>query len=183
MQGLASSKESSRHGFFICLTEVLRLYEECRTKTGSVVEEILQMVDECHNIGNTSKGEEGEYLVGKCFCLGAMIQSGLLDSNIEEVPKIMELLVKLGSKRSYLRIIAYKYIVAYIHSVRKQYKSFITYGVLRLVNSCCIFYFAKSFTYPNIFFINRESPSTFFKPLFGQLLQQHVNGVKKMEGT
>ena len=158
MQGLASSKESSRHGFFICLTEVLRLYEECRTKTGSVVEEILQMVDECHNIGNTSKGEEGEYLVGKCFCLGAMIQSGLLDSNTEEVPKIMELLVKLGSKRSYLRIIAYKYIVAYIHSVRKQYKSFITYGVLRLVKIYFPF-LAAFFTLQNLLLILTSSSS------------------------
>ena len=61
IQGLASSKESSRHGFFICLTEVLRLYEGSRCTTGSVIDELLQMIDEFLNIGNTSKGEEGEY--------------------------------------------------------------------------------------------------------------------------
>ena len=120
MQGLASSKESSRHGFFICLTEVLRLYEESRSTTGSVIDELLQMIDECLSISNMSKGEEGEYLLGKCLSIGAIIKSGLTNGKTQEVCTIIERLVKLGSQRSYLRIIAYKYIIAYIQEVRKN---------------------------------------------------------------
>ena len=75
------------------------------------------MVDETLNIGNASKSEEGEYLCGKCFCLGAIIKSGLLDRYRSEVSSIMDQFVKLANERSYLKIIAYKYIVEYINTV------------------------------------------------------------------
>ena len=118
MQGLASTKESSRQGFYICLTEVIRLYNEKRQGASDVIEELLQKMDECLNLSNASKGEEGEYLVAKCFCIGAIIETGLLDGKTKEISIILERLVKLGSQRSYLKVVAYKFIVAYIQSVR-----------------------------------------------------------------
>ena len=78
---------------------------------------MLGIIDEKLNIGNISKGEEGEYLAGKCLCLGAIILSRLLDKYPSEISTILERLVKLATQRSYLRIIAHEYIVTYIHSV------------------------------------------------------------------
>ena len=117
IQGLASSRESSRHGFYICLTEVLRLYNEKRKGSGNVLEEILDKMDEHLNPSHTSKGEEGEYLVGKTLCLRAIMTSGILGPN-NELVIILERLVKLGSQRSYLKVFAYRCIVDYLKTVK-----------------------------------------------------------------
>merc|ERR1712198_485963 len=65
MQGLASSKESSRQGCYILLTELLSLYSKKREGCIDLIEEILQKMDEYLNPSHASKGEEGEYLIGK----------------------------------------------------------------------------------------------------------------------
>ena len=122
MQGLASSKESSRHGFYIVLTEVLRLYDEKRQGAENIVEEILQKMDDYLNPSHTSKGEEGDYLVAKCFCIRAVIFAGLLTGKNKEIAAILERLVKLGSQRSYLKIVAYRTILMCIQSVSKLAK-------------------------------------------------------------
>ena len=117
MKGLASSKETTRKGFFLCLTEVLRLYHEHNTSAGSEIEELLDMIEQHLPTNNLSKGEEGEYLVGKCLCIGAIVYSNLVVKP-EDGAVIVKQLLKFSSQRSYLKTIAYEYIVMYIKSVR-----------------------------------------------------------------
>lgn len=117
MKGLASSKETARKGFFLCLTEVLRLYHEQNTSTGSEIEELLDMIEQHLPTNNLSKGEEGEYLVGKCLCIGAIVYSNLVVKP-EDGAVIVTQLLKFSSQRSYLKTIAYEYIVMYIKSIR-----------------------------------------------------------------
>ena len=119
MQGLASSKESSRQGCYVLLTELLSLYSKKREGCIDLIEEILQKMDEYLNPSHASKGEEGEYLIGKCFCIRAIIYSGLLNGKKKEVSIILERLVKLGSQRSYLKNVAYMNIISCIKSVSK----------------------------------------------------------------
>ena len=116
MKGLASSKETTRKGFFLCLTEVLRLYHEQNTSTGSAIEELLDMIEQHLPTNNLSKGEEGEYLVGKCLCIGAIVYSNLVVKP-EDGAIIVKQLLQFSSQRSYLKTIAYDYIVMYIKSV------------------------------------------------------------------
>ena len=72
------------------------------------------------HVGNTSKGEEAEYICGKILCLGAILRSGLLIRNANskgEMEKvILERILQLGSKRNYLTAVAYKFVADYIHS-------------------------------------------------------------------
>ena len=119
IQGLASSKESSRHGCYMLLTELLPLYSKKRDGSLDLIEELLQKMDEYLNPSHASKGEEGEYLIGKCFCIRAIIYAGLLNGKKKEISIILERLVKLGSQRSYLKNIAYLTIVMCIKSVSK----------------------------------------------------------------
>ena len=120
VQGLASSQETSRSGFFICLVEVLRFYSESSALSSpSIIKEVLSISEEVLNIGNTSKSEEGEYICGKIFCLAAIIRSDLLAQTNSEIATILQALLKLGAKRNYLRVVAYKFIIDFIHSVIK----------------------------------------------------------------
>ena len=72
------------------------------------------------HVGNTSKSEEAEYICGKILCLGAILRSGLLTRNAkskgEKEKVILECIIELGSKRNYLTVVAYKFVVDYIHS-------------------------------------------------------------------
>ena len=53
--------------------------------------------------------EEGEYMRGKILCYGAIIRSG--QANAEQLGDILQKLVSLSAKRSYLAIPAHKIII------------------------------------------------------------------------
>ena len=103
VKGLAGSNNQSRHGHFICLTELMR---QASIEYKTVVKQVHANL----KVGGTlTKGEEADYLVAQLLAYSAMLRAEVVkDDNKEEVVK--ELLEVSGS-RNYLLLPVIKLLV------------------------------------------------------------------------
>ena len=97
LRGLASPVETSRNNFFVCLVEFLR---QNRQELGNVQQELKQSLRL-----TGSKGEESVFLLGQILAYVALLRSGTVTEKEERLTVLGEL-ADLGSKRTYLNLIA-----------------------------------------------------------------------------
>ncbi|EIW84995.1 hypothetical protein CONPUDRAFT_47531 [Coniophora puteana RWD-64-598 SS2] len=113
IRGLASPRESSRLGFAVTLTELLSMLD---TVTCSQIVKLI--VDASKTQGSMTGQEERDVLFARLFGLTTVIQSGLLvrdtllpsspsstthASSLDSCKEVVDLLVALGKKKSWLR--------------------------------------------------------------------------------
>ena len=95
VRGLSSSREAARQGFATCLCEIIKF-------PSISVAEALTTIDECTQVSGSMKGaEERDMLFGKLFGYIAIIRSGRLsnesnDISINVFNRILELHNKKG---------------------------------------------------------------------------------------
>ncbi|KAF9566303.1 hypothetical protein CPC08DRAFT_114924 [Agrocybe pediades] len=113
VRGLASSRESSRLGFAVALTELLS-----RIDTVTCAQILSIIVESTKNQGSTTGQEERDILFAQLFGILSVVQSGLAvrtkplptsassstsASSAESYEEIITRLVELGEKKSWLR--------------------------------------------------------------------------------
>ncbi|KAK2600267.1 DNA-directed DNA polymerase [Conoideocrella luteorostrata] len=109
IRGLASSRNASRIGFSIVLTELLaQLFGRralANTKyTGLTFDSMLELlVDKTQPVGNVSGGEERDHFFGRLFGLECFVKSKILFQDASRWSKVLDMLLKLGNKKIWLR--------------------------------------------------------------------------------
>ncbi|EMD34453.1 hypothetical protein CERSUDRAFT_55542 [Gelatoporia subvermispora B] len=113
IRGLASPRESSRLGFAVALTELLS-----RIDTVTCSQIVTLIIDSSKTQGSVSGQEERDVLFARLFGLTSVIQSGLLlrdtplptsassstiASSLSSYKEVLEHLLALGEKKSWLR--------------------------------------------------------------------------------
>jgi DNA polymerase phi len=97
VKGLGSSRESARHGFVTCLSELLITVD---IQIGST----LTLIDENTKITGSLKGaEERDFMFGKLFGYLSLIRSGKLENDSENVLIIVDKLLELHNRKGWLR--------------------------------------------------------------------------------
>lgn len=102
VKGLASSRQSARHGFSVALCQILRNFPSINVDMilGAVAEHLKFTQKE-------SRSEQGNILLGKVLAYMALVQSGRITSATQEhVQKIVQSLVQVCQKRSFLKQIS-----------------------------------------------------------------------------
>ncbi|KAK3088706.1 hypothetical protein FSP39_022609 [Pinctada imbricata] len=99
VKGLASSRQSARHGFSVALCQILRNFSTV------TVDSVLQAVAmQLKYTQKESKSEQGNILLGKTLAYLALIQSGRLCQNQEsQLQKVTKHLLEIKKKKSYLQ--------------------------------------------------------------------------------
>ncbi|XP_078335491.1 myb-binding protein 1A-like protein [Crassostrea virginica] len=102
VKGLASSRQSARHGFSVALCQILRNFP------GIDVDMILGAVAEHLKFTQKeSRSEQGNILLGKVLAYMTLVQSGRITSATQEhVQKIVQSLVQVCQKRTFLKQIS-----------------------------------------------------------------------------
>lgn len=108
-RGLASGRNASRLGFSLVLTELLsQLFGEkdlAESKyTGLTFDKVLSILTEkIQVIGNIPGQEERDHYFGQLFGIECFVRAGILFSDISRWNTILDLLLKLASKKVWLR--------------------------------------------------------------------------------
>ncbi|KAF4948700.1 hypothetical protein FSARC_13665 [Fusarium sarcochroum] len=108
-RGLASGRNASRLGFSLVLTELLgQLFGE-KAIADSKYEEltfdkVLQILTEkTQAVGNIPGQEERDHWFGQLFGIESFVRAGILFRDISRWNTVLDLLLKLGSKKVWLR--------------------------------------------------------------------------------
>lgn len=108
-RGLASGRNASRIGFSLVITEILdQLYGKeslSTTKfTGMTFDHVLGLlVDKTQAVGNIPGQEERDYFFGQLFGLECFVKSKTLLKDNTRWNSVLNLLLRLGNKKSWLR--------------------------------------------------------------------------------
>ncbi|KAG5950280.1 hypothetical protein E4U53_005311 [Claviceps sorghi] len=108
-RGLASGREGSRLGFSLVITEILaQLFGDrqlARTKyTGLTFDKVIGLLAEkTKSVGNVSGQEERDHHLGQVFGLECFVKSKTLYRDISRWDAVLEMLLKLGHKKIWLR--------------------------------------------------------------------------------
>ncbi|KAI1814374.1 hypothetical protein GGS20DRAFT_548831 [Poronia punctata] len=108
-RGLASSRNASRLGFSLVLSEILRQLfgpsELAKTKfAGLTFDNVLELLVEATNAGGSAPGqEERNYYFGRLFGLQAFVEAKILFSEESRWPKVLELLLQMIQKKVWIR--------------------------------------------------------------------------------
>ena len=112
VRGLGSSRESARHGFVTCLSELLV------TVRAIEVTNTLQLIDEHTQISGSLKGaEERDFLFGKLFGYLSLIRSGRLFDDVIQTGVIMDRLLELHGRKGWLREVTTEAILTLLSAV------------------------------------------------------------------
>ncbi|KAF5025023.1 hypothetical protein F66182_2891 [Fusarium sp. NRRL 66182] len=108
-RGLASGRNASRLGFSLVLTELLgQLFGEkalAESKyQGLAFDKVLQILtDKTQAVGNIPGQEERDHFFGQLFGIESFVRAGILFQDISRWNTVLDLLLKLGSKKVWLR--------------------------------------------------------------------------------
>ncbi|KAK4237550.1 DNA polymerase V [Achaetomium macrosporum] len=108
-RGLASGRKASRLGFSLVLTEILgQLFGEKNLAsskyTGLSFENVLGiLVEKTQPGGGVSGQEERDHFFGQLFGIECFVRAGILFADKERWFSVLDLLVKLSSKKSWLK--------------------------------------------------------------------------------
>ncbi|KHN99981.1 DNA polymerase V family protein [Metarhizium album ARSEF 1941] len=108
-RGLASGRNASRIGFCLVITEILgQLFGEKHLShtnyTGLSFDKVLGLLAEkTQAVGNISGQEERDHFFGQLFGIECFVKSRTLFSDISRWNLVLNLLLKLGNKKIWLR--------------------------------------------------------------------------------
>jgi DNA polymerase phi len=108
-RGLASGRNASRLGFSLVITEILSQLlgkEDLARKKypGLTFENILQLlVEKTEPVGSIPGQEERDHFFGQLFGLECFVRSRILFSDMSRWDTVLDLILKLGSKKIWLR--------------------------------------------------------------------------------
>ncbi|EFY90915.1 DNA polymerase V, putative [Metarhizium acridum CQMa 102] len=108
-RGLASGRNASRIGFCLVITEILaQLFGEkdlSKTKyTGLSFDKVLGLLAEkTQAVGNIPGQEERDFFLGQLFGIECFVKSKTLFRDISRWDSVLNLLLKLGNKKIWLR--------------------------------------------------------------------------------
>ncbi|KAL2270276.1 hypothetical protein VTJ83DRAFT_2460 [Remersonia thermophila] len=108
-RGLASGRNASRLGFSLALTEILgQLFGEkalaSSKYTGLTFDKVLGILLEKTQAGGNVPGqEERDHYFGQLFGIECFVRAGVLFSDKTRWPAVLDLLVKLASKKTWLK--------------------------------------------------------------------------------
>ncbi|KAL1842081.1 hypothetical protein VTJ49DRAFT_6063 [Mycothermus thermophilus] len=108
-RGLASGRNASRLGFSLALTEILgQLFGEkalaSSKYTGLTFDKVLGILLEKTQAGGNVPGqEERDHYFGQLFGIECFVRAGVLFSDKTKWPAVLDLLVKLASKKTWLK--------------------------------------------------------------------------------
>ncbi|KAI0470356.1 DNA polymerase phi-domain-containing protein [Xylaria cf. heliscus] len=108
-RGLASSRNASRLGFSLVLTEILRQLfatsELAKTKfPGLTFDKVLSvLVNATTTGGNVPGQEERDYYFGRLFGLQCFVEAKILFADSTRWPKALELLLEMAQKKVWIR--------------------------------------------------------------------------------
>ncbi|XP_076618481.1 MYB binding protein 1a isoform X1 [Colletes latitarsis] len=113
IQGLGSSKTSSRVGFYTTLTVFLVMYSKVS------IEEFLSIVDnELHPVNSNNKGENADIYMGRILAYGALIRSKMLcKSTVDIQMQIVQELINRGKQRSYLSFPSTSFLIEFVNQI------------------------------------------------------------------
>ncbi len=98
VRGLASSRESARHGFATCLTEMIRSID------GVGISEVLELIRESTRVTGSIKGQdERDLLFGKLFGYMSIVRSGKIRCNDEYCLEVLQGLLDLHKRKVWIR--------------------------------------------------------------------------------
>ncbi|ORX59850.1 hypothetical protein BCR36DRAFT_315879 [Piromyces finnis] len=117
IRGITSSRDSSRQGFSVALTELLSMLSFI------TISDVLTLLEKATEITNGMKAqEEKEMLFGKLFGVASIIQSGIIEhpnTTEDELKKIFEYLLICSNKKSYLKESSFKIIILLFAQIKK----------------------------------------------------------------
>ncbi|RDA89284.1 hypothetical protein CP532_0566 [Ophiocordyceps camponoti-leonardi (nom. inval.)] len=108
-RGLASGRNAARLGFSLVITEILSQLYGPDTQVGSryagltFEKSLALLVDKTQAGGKISGQEERDHYFGQLFGIECFVRSGILFCDVSRWDRILDLLFKLGSKKSWLR--------------------------------------------------------------------------------
>jgi DNA polymerase phi len=109
IRGLASGRNASRLGFSLVLTEILgQLFGEkdlAGSKyTGLTFERVLEiLVEKTQSFGSLPGQEERDHFFGQLFGIECFVRAGILFADKSRWLAVLDLLLKLSSKKSWLK--------------------------------------------------------------------------------
>lgn len=108
-RGLASGRKASRLGFSLVITEILsQLYGQdspLGSKYGGLPFDavLALLVDKTQAVGNLAGQEERDHYFGQLFGIECFVRSGVLLADPSRWNLVLDLLLKLGNKKTWLR--------------------------------------------------------------------------------
>ncbi|KAI1435384.1 DNA polymerase phi-domain-containing protein [Xylaria sp. CBS 124048] len=108
-RGLASSRNASRLGFSLVLTEILRQLfgspELTKTKfPGLTFDTVLDiLINATKSAGNLPGQEERDHFFGQLFGLQCFVEAKILFSEKTRWPKVLDLLLAMAEKKAWMR--------------------------------------------------------------------------------
>ena len=78
IRGLASERQSSRQGFFMCLVQVLK---SASLGKAEVCEKVMELTDNLLSTAG-SKAEEGSLCCGRIMAMAALLRSAVVSINV-----------------------------------------------------------------------------------------------------
>lgn len=125
-RGLASGRNASRLGFSLVLTEILgQLFGEkglAESKyTGLTFEKVLALLTEkTQAVGSVPGQEERDHHFGQLFGIECFVRAGFLFDDLSKWNTVLDLLLKLASKKVWLRSQCGWMIVQSIQQMKKK---------------------------------------------------------------
>jgi DNA polymerase phi len=125
-RGLASGRNASRLGFSLVLTEILgQLFGEkdlaSSKYTGLSFEKVLSiLVEKTQAGGNVPGQEERDHYFGQLFGIECFVRAGILFTDKTRWHSVLELLLKLSAKKSWLKSQCGYVIVQAISQTKKK---------------------------------------------------------------
>ncbi|KAL2016903.1 hypothetical protein VTK56DRAFT_2864 [Thermocarpiscus australiensis] len=125
-RGLASGRNASRLGFSLVLTEVLgQLFGEkdlaSSKYTGLSFERVLGiLVDKTQPVGNVPGQEERDHYFGQLFGIECFVRAGIVAADKSRWLSVLDLLLKLSTKKSWLKSQCGYIIVQAISQTKKK---------------------------------------------------------------
>lgn len=126
-RGLASGRNASRLGFSLVLTEILsQLFGEkdlaSSKYTGLTFERVLGiLVEKTQPVGNVAGQEERDHYFGQLFGLECFVRAGILFADKSRWLSVLDLLLKLAAKKSWLKSQCGFVIVQAISQMKKKF--------------------------------------------------------------
>ncbi|KAK5634132.1 hypothetical protein RRF57_009846 [Xylaria bambusicola] len=108
-RGLASSRNASRLGFSLVITELLRqLFDSSDVPSskfpGLTFDKVLSILVDATSIGGNVPGqEERDYFFGRLFGVQCFVEAKILFANSTRWPKLLELLLDMAQKKVWIR--------------------------------------------------------------------------------
>ncbi|KAI0508628.1 DNA polymerase phi-domain-containing protein [Xylaria bambusicola] len=108
-RGLASSRNASRLGFSLVITEILRQLfgssDVASTKfPGLTFDKVLSILVDATSIGGNVPGqEERDYFFGRLFGIQCFVEAKILFADSTRWPKLLELLLDMAQKKVWIR--------------------------------------------------------------------------------